>query len=302
MFDQTRSNVLDGLLISDAYVPRNQNLLYFGQCADHREYVVYVAGLLGYPAERVRDRIRQPDKRTGKQYRCSELRTLSHPEYATLRQRWYRDGRKVVPGDLRVSAEFVLHWFLCDGSCSTSRSGGQLVLCTDSFTREEVEFLQSLLVQVGIESRFLASKRIRVRQKSIDRFYDYVGECPVECLAYKWIPLENRGTTFRDWKPHYERIGNLFGSEGKSCSEIAREYKTSYYLIYYILKTHCGFGFGKNAATETTCREGAGRAPSETARRASLRRVKTQSDLHGDMQRQTEMAARPPVAGHKSNS
>src|SRR2546421_11316326 len=32
------------------------------------------------------------------------------------------------------------------------------------------------------------------------------------------------------------------------------------------------------------------------------KRVKTQSDLHGDMQRQPEMSARPPVAGHTSNS
>src|SRR6202008_3555420 len=32
-----------------------------------------------------------------------------------------------------------------------------------------------------------------------------------------------------------------------------------------------------------------------------LVRVKTQSDLHGDMQRQPEMTARPPVAGHPSN-
>src|SRR5205823_6635882 len=34
----------------------------------------------------------------------------------------------------------------------------------------------------------------------------------------------------------------------------------------------------------------------------ALGRVKTQSDLHGDMQRQSEMAARPPPsAGHESN-
>jgi len=263
MFDQTLSNVLDGLLISDAYIPENQSLLYFGQCREHREYVEYVAGLLGYPPERVRDRTRQPDKRTGKQYSCSELRTLSHPEYTRLRRRWYREGRKVVPGDLRMSAEFALHWFLCDGACSVNRGRGHLILCTDSFTREEVEFLRSLLAQVGIESRLLASKRIRVRQITIDRFYEYVGECPVDCLAYKWIPLENRGSKQTDWKPHYERIGNLFRFEGMSCSQIAREYKTSYHSIRYVLNAHCGICFGKNAATETICREGVV-APSET--------------------------------------
>ncbi len=268
MFDQTRSNVLDGLLISDAYIPKNQSLLYFGQCADHREYVVYVAELLGYPAERVRDRTRQPDKRIGKHYRCSELRTLAHPDFADLRRRWYRDGRKVVPGDLRISAEFVLHWFLCDGCCSVFRGNGQLVLCTDSFSSEEVEFLLTLLAQVGIESRLLASRRIRVRKNSLVRFYEYIGESPVECLAYKWIPSEIRGSRQKDLRPHYERIASSFRCEGKTCSEIARELGTNYYSIRYILRNHYGISFRKNAATETTCREGVV-APSETARRAS---------------------------------
>jgi len=210
MFDQTQSNILDGLMLGDAYIPENQHLFYFGQCRAHREYVELVAHLLGYPVERVRDRIRKADKRTGKQYSCSELRSLSHSIFAVLRQRWYRNGKKVVPADLRISREVVLHWFLCDGACSVNRNSGQMMLCTDAFQQEEVESLQGLLASVGIESSRMKTCRIRVRQKSIGRFYDYIGESPVQCLAYKWIPQGNRTRKQQDLKPFHQEIHDLY--------------------------------------------------------------------------------------------
>src|SRR5262245_64493569 len=99
MFDQTQSNILDGLLIGDGYIPQKQDLFYFGQSQVNREYVEYVAKQLDVPVERVKDRTRKPDKRTGKAYVSSELRTLFHPIFAEFRSRWYQGGKKVVPND-----------------------------------------------------------------------------------------------------------------------------------------------------------------------------------------------------------
>jgi len=269
MFDQTRSEILDGLLIGDGSIPRNQNLFYFGQRKDSREYVEFVAKQLGIPVSRVQDRARKPDSRTGRVYHCSELRTFSDPYFARQRERWYRDGRKVVPGDLRISRPLLLHWFLCDGSCSVNRGGAQMVLCTDSFGKEEVLSLQAMLKTVGIECRPVG-RRLRVRQKSIARFYEYVGPCPVKCLAYKWVPEENRVSRQTDLTPHYAEIRSLYRDDGWSCEAIARKYGTNYFSIRYVLKKLLGAGFGKNPAAETTCREGVV-APSETARRAPAR-------------------------------
>jgi len=271
MFDQTQSRILDGLLIGDGYIPPTQNLFYMGQSAGRREYVEYVARQIDVPVERVKNRLRQPDKRTGKAYECSELRTLSHPSFAELRQMWYRDGRKVVPNDLRMSREFLLHWFLCDGACSINRRSAHMIMCTDAFTRQEVEFLKGMLESVGIESAIMRTNRLRVRQKSIERFYEYIGECPVECLRYKWIPAENRVLKQRDLRPFYKKIFNLYTINEWSCDRIARKFDTNYSSIRYILKNHFGISFGKNSAIETTCREGVV-APSETARRASASR------------------------------
>jgi len=267
MSDQTRSDILDGLLLGDAYIPRNQKLLYFAQSQKNREYVVFVARQLGVAPERVLDRTRQPDKRTGKAYVCSELRTLSDPLFARLRERWYRDGKKVVPEDLKVSPECVLHWFLCDGACSVLRGRAQMMLCTDGFRPDEVERLRSLLASVDVESSQTAGPRIRVHQKSIERFYEYIGDCPVTCLAYKWVPAESRTSRQTDLKPFYQRIHDLHVIDRWPCSRIAQEFGTNYYSVRYVLKTHFGIRFGKNATTETTCREGLA-APSETARRA----------------------------------
>jgi len=268
MFNQTQSKILDGLLIGDGYIPRNQDLFYFGQSRANREYVEYVAEQLGVPPARVQDRTRKADKRTGRIYHCSELRTLSHPSFAAFRARWYRDGKKVVPRDLDVSKEFLLHWFLCDGACSVNRNSAHMMLCTDAFTESDIEYLRGLLQAIGIESAVMKSRRLRVHQKSIERFYEYLGESPVECLKHKWIPVENRGSKQRDLKPFYQKIYNLYTVNGWSCNRIAQKFETTYSSIRYILKNHYGISFGKNSPTETTCREGVV-APSETTRRAS---------------------------------
>ena len=272
MFDQTQSNILDGLLAGDASIPRGQNLPHFSQRAACREYVELVARQLGIPADRVRSRTRKPDRRTGRVYRCSEFRTLSDPIFGLLRRRWYRDGIKAVPSDLKVSREFVLHWFLCDGACSTNRRGAQLMFCTDGFSLEGVDHLRGLLASVGVETSLCEGPRIRVRQNSVNRFFDYVGECPVRCLEYKWVPSENRASRQKDLRPAYEEIYNLYAVAGWSCERIARKFGTNYWSIRYVLKNHFGVSFGKNAVAETTCREGVV-APSETARRAPARRA-----------------------------
>jgi len=267
MFNQTQSNILDGLLLGDASIPAGQNLLHFSQRFDRRGYVEYVADQLGVPRDRVRDRVRQPDSRTGRSYSCSELRTLSARTFADLRVRWYPNGRKVVPRDLRISPECVLNWFLCDGSCSPTRGNAQLILCTDAFAPADLDFLRDLLAGADIDAT-VCGKRLRVRQNSAARFYDYIGPCPVSCFAYKWV-----SETFRhpprqqNLRPHYKTIHNLYVRNGWSCNQIANKFSTNYFSIRYILKGHFGIRFGKNADTETTCREGVV-APSETARRA----------------------------------
>src|SRR5262249_16127640 len=150
---------------------------------------------------------------------------------------------------------FLLHWFLCDGACSINRGSAQMVLCSDSFTTMEVVFLKDLLETVGIESR-VTGRRLRVRQKSIERFYDYIGACPVQCLVYKWVPAQHRVSRQKDLRPHYQQIFSRYTTNGWSCSRIAEEFGTNYFSVRYILKTHFGVSFGKNPATETTCREG----------------------------------------------
>jgi hypothetical protein len=268
MFNQTQSNILDGLLLGDASVPAGQNLLHFSQRSDRREYVERVAEQLGVPCDRVKDRVRQPDPRTGRSYRCSELRTLSAPVFGTLRSRWYPDGRKVVPRDLQISPECVLNWFLCDGSCSPTRGGAQLMLCTDAFAPADLEFVRDRLAGAGIEAS-ICTRRLRVRQNSVARFYDYIGPCPVTCFAYKWVSEDLRHPPRQvDLRPHYKTIHNLYVINGWSCNRIAQKFGTNYFSIRYVLKSHFGIRFGKNADAETTCREGVV-APSETARRAS---------------------------------
>ncbi len=245
MFNQTQKQIIDGLIISDAYVAR-EGLFYISQTSKYHEYVVYIANQLDIEENRVKIRARQPDKRTGKIYECSELRTLSHPVYLELRKRWYKNGRKVVPRDLVISKEFILHWFLGDGCCSINRNGAILVLCTDAFTKSDVEYLKGLMKNIGINCTIQKNNRLRIPKKDMLTFFDYMGDCPVDCLAYKWLDRKYLVLKQRSLKPFYSEIYRLY-LKGWSLTQIAEKFDTNYFSIRYILKHSYSVSLSKNS-------------------------------------------------------
>lgn len=56
------------------------------------------------------------DKRTTKWYYCYWMRSLSSSFLSAQYKRWYPNGVKIIPDDINVNADFLLHFFLDDGS------------------------------------------------------------------------------------------------------------------------------------------------------------------------------------------
>lgn len=71
------------------------------------------------------------------------LRSLNYVELVNERQRWYPEGSKVVPRDLRLNPLTLTHWFCGDGRGGDRK--GTLGFCTDGFHRSDVEFLVARL-------------------------------------------------------------------------------------------------------------------------------------------------------------
>ena len=85
------------------------------------------------------------DSRTNKEYSSLTLRTKSLPIFTEYYNLFYYKGVKVIPnniGDI-LTPLGLAHWIMQDGSYHKFSKG--IALCTDSFQKEEVELLLSIL-------------------------------------------------------------------------------------------------------------------------------------------------------------
>jgi len=173
---------------------------YFHKTNKFYDHVEYVAKIL-FP-KKWKDRIRENKAKytykgitTIKTY--YNVRSLSYHILTPLRQKWYPASNnfiKLIPRDLELTPEHLLHWFMDDG-CSyirTRRKNKPIIIqfCTDCFTKDDQEFLQGqLLEKFGIKSWLHKNKkryRIELLQSQADKFYDIIGPCPVPSFEYKW--------------------------------------------------------------------------------------------------------------------
>ena len=105
---------------------------------------------------------RFPNPKYNKVLTFFQFNTNSSPVLLPYYRRWYPESnkfKKIVPPDLKLNSTKVLNWFLDDGFSTyrdRTKEGCQytsqvlLVLCSQSFTLEENNFLVDLLKKEGI--------------------------------------------------------------------------------------------------------------------------------------------------------
>ena len=129
---------------------------------------------------------------------------MSYKELLPIYRKWYpkeNNYKKVVPRDLELTPEHILHWFMDDGySCFRNRHTATRVqkkqvivcFCSESFTKEDQMFLiEQMDRKFGIKSSVRKTKggtgwRIFVHQSCADHFFEVIGPCPVPSMQYKW--------------------------------------------------------------------------------------------------------------------
>jgi len=67
------------------------------------------------------------------------IRTRSYPALTDLYARWYPDGRRRIPADLRLTPLSISQWYWGDGY--VGNGGYYAAFCTNGFTRQGVERL-----------------------------------------------------------------------------------------------------------------------------------------------------------------
>jgi hypothetical protein len=138
----TFREVVDGILLGDGQVdPKgilhldqsNVRKGWAKQVKDHLEKTGCSSKLLPIPP---RIRVIEGRKVTSKP--ATHLYTPSYREMHAERKRWYPNGFKEVPRDLRLTPLVLNHWFCGDGTYNTN---GHLTICTNDFWEADIDFL-----------------------------------------------------------------------------------------------------------------------------------------------------------------
>jgi len=111
--------------------------------------------------------------------------------------RWYSRGTRQPPDDVIINSESVLNWFMDDGSSHHRRKTSNthqitITLSCEGFDSDRIDMLVDRL-NVYTKLPFRKSKcnsgcgyRITLSQSYSQKFFDYIGKCPVESMKYKW--------------------------------------------------------------------------------------------------------------------
>ena len=135
---------------------------------------------------------RKAHSRTGKIYKSVYIRTLKFPclnEYHSL---FYKEQKKVIPLNIQdlLTARGLAHLIMGDGFLYQ----GIVMLCTESFTKQEQELLINALhenfgikatLNKRINSSGVQSYRIRISKKSMDKLTVLVKPYFIPEMLYK---------------------------------------------------------------------------------------------------------------------
>ena len=192
---------LDGTMLGDSSIERFGSSGRVELSSKYKEYAEWYGGQLAEFGLEQSGAV--ASRKTVAWLKGRKIESVGHryksKKYFELKQyadRFYPDGvNKVVPRDIRITPLSVKMWYIDDGTLAPFSRSSQIVLCTDSFPKDDVLFLVNKLHDIGFSVGYYACRnRIRLNSGSVQDFLDYIG-APTgivkECYGYKWQPILN---------------------------------------------------------------------------------------------------------------
>ena len=118
----------------------------------------------------------------GKEYISYKYISKFYRELSSLRKKWYPNGKKIVPKDLKLTPIIVRQWYIGDGCLVKSKKSNPWIqLSTDAFEWNDIDILVNKLFEIGIGSNHrVSNNRICINTHSTGDFIEYIGNCPKE--------------------------------------------------------------------------------------------------------------------------
>jgi len=115
------------------------------------------------------------------------FRTSNATVFNGWRQRWYPDGKKIVPQDFSLTPLSVAIWFCDDGVNQPKQQ--KAYFCTDCFSTDDCDWLSSKFAEMGISSSIYMSRgkpNLHILKSSYLDFMEMIRSYVVwSCFAYK---------------------------------------------------------------------------------------------------------------------
>ena len=136
--------------------------------------------------------------------------SLRYKEWSDQRNRWYPEGIKIVPQDVRITPLSTLIWYLGDGTLKRAIKGEHttfyIFLCTNGFTKEDCDHLCNRLCEksiIGPSLRGVCKPRAKLDSRGhpkiylgpplVSKFLRYMTPLPIQmscAFGYKWRSLD----------------------------------------------------------------------------------------------------------------
>lgn len=169
-------------------------------------------------------------KITGKNIESFNKNSKVHPDLKDIYYRFYYYNKdksrfiKKAPKDLIITPLILRHWYLGDGSISWGKKKPKsnriqcpkkraptIVISCQSHDNNTLNIYIEQMKEMGIIfSLNNYGKTIRLSSEDIPRFFELIGECPIDCYKYKWSFEDKDYNNLRD--NYYNYIKNLFVS------------------------------------------------------------------------------------------
>lgn len=116
--------------------------------------------------------------------KCYHSKSNMYHDLLNENKRWYPKKEKIVPRDILITPKSCYWWFIGDGYTTN----GNVYLCTDSFTKEDNQFLIEKLNKKGFKPSITSKNRIRFDKKDTIAFLKWITpeKGIMEQYKYKW--------------------------------------------------------------------------------------------------------------------
>lgn len=150
MLTTIQQEILTGLMLGDGCLELTKHgknaSLRITRSRDDSSYIDHHVNIFhNFGAKRSDGEVN--DKRTGKIYLRSMLHTSVHVFFTNEYEKWYINGYKSIPADLKLTPLVLATWFADDGSIIVEKRNYAAKLATHGFSKTEVEILQKQLKQ-----------------------------------------------------------------------------------------------------------------------------------------------------------